>query len=296
MYSLDILIYIQGKLRSYEQFHIYYSNYMNDESNEESINLLQSNVDTNIFSKFLMLQYGCEIKEDLDLNIKDYELYKNSLKTEESDNISEISSGFDDLSLSQSKKIVASKKKMKTKVIVRGNWYKKKEIDDRVKEITITINKGFSVTPFGKKFGYGHGPSGSIFNVSLPCPVPSCRFGGFSKIYDSYVPELKQCLLTNNNKHDAVNMMNFSWIDWSYNVNRNDCWRASKRVMKKCMATHFARMQQLDEFPNLQRNSPFKRHHEQNLHNVDLLPLSWQKFIKNEVVTLKKNMPTCIEE
>jgi len=68
---------------------------MNDESNEESINLFQSSVDTNIFSKFLMLQYGCEIKEDLDLNINDYELYKNSLKTEESDNISDISSGFD---------------------------------------------------------------------------------------------------------------------------------------------------------------------------------------------------------
>ena len=82
VYSLNIFIYIQGKVRSYEQFHIYYSNYMNDETNEESINLLQSNVDTNIFSKFLMLQYGCEIKEDLDLNIKDYELYKNSLKQE----------------------------------------------------------------------------------------------------------------------------------------------------------------------------------------------------------------------
>ena len=28
-----------------------------------------------------MLQYGCEISEDLDLNLKDYELYKNSLKS-----------------------------------------------------------------------------------------------------------------------------------------------------------------------------------------------------------------------
>ena len=185
---------------------------------------------------------------------------------------------------------------MEPKINVKGNWYKKKETDDRVKETTIIINKGFSVTPFGKHFGYGHGPSGSIFNVSLPCPVPSCRFGGFSKIYDNYVPELKQCLLTNNNKHDAVNMINFNWIDWSYNVNRNDCWRASKRVMKLCMATHFARMQQLDEFPSLQRNSPYKRYHEENVHNVDMLPLSWQHFIKKEIITLKKNMPTCIEE
>ena len=81
MYSLDIFIYIQGKVRSYEQFHIYYSNYMNDESNDESIKRLQSNVSANIFYEFLMLQYGCEISEDLDLNLKDYELYKNSLKS-----------------------------------------------------------------------------------------------------------------------------------------------------------------------------------------------------------------------
>ena len=78
---------------------------------------------------------------------------------------------------------------------------------------TIIINKGFSKTPFGKKFGYGHGPSSGIFNVSLPCPVPSCTFGGFSKIYDNCLPELKQCLLTSNSKHDAVDNINFSWID-----------------------------------------------------------------------------------
>ena len=269
---------------------------MNDESNEESINLLQSSVDTNIFSKFLMLQYGCEIKEDLDLNIKDYELYKNSLKTEESDNISDISSGFDVNSSSDSNESVPIMKNKKPKINVKGNWYKKKETDGRVKETTITINKGFSIQPFGKHFGYGHGPSGSIFDVSLPCPVPSCRFGGFSKIYDKYVPELKHCLLTNNNKHAAVPMMEFKWIDWSYNVNRNDCWRASKRIMKKCMATHFARMQQLDKFPSLQRNSPYKRYHVENVHNVDMLPLTWQGFIEKEIITLKKNMPTCIEE
>ena len=178
---------------------------MNDESNEEKIKLLQSNVNSNVFSKFVMLQYECEINNDEDLNIKDYELYKNSLKTEESDNISEISSGFDDLSVSLNNEIVPYKGKISKKVKVKKNWYTKKEIDDRVKKNTITINKGFSVTPFGKHYGYGHGQSGGVFNVSLPCPVPSCRFGGFSKIYDNYVPELKQCLLTNNNKHDAVN-------------------------------------------------------------------------------------------
>ena len=87
-------------------------------------------------------------------------------------------------------------------------------------------DKDLNKTTFGKQFGYGHGPSGSIFHVSLPCPVPSCIFGGFSQIYDKYLPELKHCLLTSNNKYDAVDEINFSWIDWAYNVIRNECWRA----------------------------------------------------------------------
>ena len=41
-------------------------------------------------------------------------------------------------------------RKKEKKINVKGNWYKKKETDDRVKETTIIINKGFSVTPFGK--------------------------------------------------------------------------------------------------------------------------------------------------
>ena len=53
---------------------------MKDESNDESIKRLQSNVSVNIFFEFIILQYGCEINEDLDLNVKEYELYKHSLK------------------------------------------------------------------------------------------------------------------------------------------------------------------------------------------------------------------------
>ena len=66
--------------------------------------------------------------------------------------------------------------------------------------------------------------------------------------------------------------------------------------MKLCMATHFARMQQIDEFLSLQRNSPFKRYHKNNLHHVDKLPLSWQRYIENEIKVLRKNIPKCIEE
>ena len=116
---------------------------MNDESNEESINLLQSSVDTNIFSKFLMLQYGCEIKEDLDLNIKDYELYKNSLKTEESDNISEMSSGFDELSLSQSNEIVPSKKKRKHKLMLEVIGIKRKRPMIESRKLPLLLIKVF---------------------------------------------------------------------------------------------------------------------------------------------------------
>ena len=83
------------------------------------------------------------------------------------------------------------------------------------------------------------------------------------------------CLLTSNNKHTTVDEMKFSWVDWSYNVDRKECWKATKRVMNLSMATHFARMQQLDEFSSLQRNSPFKRYHKMNLHHADKLPLSW---------------------
>ena len=62
------------------------------------------------------------------------------------------------------------------------------------------------------------------------------------------------------------------------------------------MATHFARMNQLDEFPSLQRNFSFKRYHKINLHHVDKLPLSWQHYIEKAIKDLRKNMPTYIEE
>ena len=67
-------------------------------------------------------------------------------------------------------KVYQVKKNKNPTTNIKGNWYLKK-IDDRVKDKTIIINKGFSKTPFGKYFGYSHGPSGSIFNISLPCPV-----------------------------------------------------------------------------------------------------------------------------
>ena len=59
-----------------------------------------------------------------------------------------------------------------------------------------------------------------MLNLSLPCPIPSCRCGGFSKIFYGYSEDLKYCLLTNKNKHNAVEKLNVNWIDLSYNLER----------------------------------------------------------------------------
>ena len=90
VYSHNIFLLIQDKVPSYGQLHFYYSNYMNDESNDESIKRLQSSVNANIFFKFMLLQYGCEINEDLDLNVKEYELYKDSMRLGNNDDKEEV--------------------------------------------------------------------------------------------------------------------------------------------------------------------------------------------------------------
>ena len=77
--------------------------------------------------------------------------------------------------------------------------------------------------------------------------------------------------------------MKFSWVDWSYNVDRKECWRATQTNSKLSMVNHFTRMQQVDEYSSHQRNSPFKRYHKMNLHHVDKLPFSWQHYIEKEI-------------
>ena len=67
---------IQGKVQLHEQFHVYYSNYMNDESNDQTIKRLKTSVKANIFSEFMLLKYEVEKDENYDLNVKECELYK----------------------------------------------------------------------------------------------------------------------------------------------------------------------------------------------------------------------------
>ena len=71
---------IQGKVQLYEQFHVYYSNYVNDESNNQSIKRLKTSVKANIFFEFMLLKFEVDKEEDYDLNVKEYELYKNLMK------------------------------------------------------------------------------------------------------------------------------------------------------------------------------------------------------------------------
>ena len=99
---------------------------------------------------------------------------------------------------------------IRRKILLLKIFFIIKKTDGRVKDEKLIINKGFSKNPFGKHYGYGHEKSSSIFDVSLPCSVESCRFSGVSKIYDKYLPELKHCLLTSNNKYTAVDKMKFS--------------------------------------------------------------------------------------
>ena len=77
-----------------------------------------------------------------------------------SGNISEISSGFDVKSLSENNEIVPSKKKMKPKINVKGNWYQKKETD-QTQERKYSINiKGRYQATAAKQI--------AVFEIKLP--------------------------------------------------------------------------------------------------------------------------------
>ena len=53
---------------------------MNYESNDQTIKRLKKNVKGNIFFEFMLFKYEVDKDEDLDLNVKEYKLYKNLLK------------------------------------------------------------------------------------------------------------------------------------------------------------------------------------------------------------------------
>ena len=102
--------------------------------------------------------------------------------------------------------------------------------------------------------------------------------------------------MTSKNKHTVVTKINCGWVDSSYNNDRNINGKVAKRVTNNAMATHFAKMQQLDQCPTLQRNSQHNRCHEANLHNDNKLPLCWQAYIQDNINKLRETIPRYIEE
>ena len=93
-------------------------------------------------------------------------------------------------------------KKKGDEIVICG---KVEKIDKRFKEEKVTEVKtwDFGRFPYGRDYKYGWNSNGST-ELSLECPVPGCKFGGFSKIFDGYGTALKERLITNNGNHDAV--------------------------------------------------------------------------------------------
>ena len=67
-------------------------------------------------------------------------------------------------------------------------------------------------------------------------------------------------------------------------------------IMKLAMTTHFSGMEQWDWFPSLQRNSQYKRCHEADLYDVDMLPHFFQSNIQKNINKLRGEIPTYLEE
>ena len=61
---------------------------------------------------------------------------------------------------------------------------KKTKKNWRLKNGTLVVCNDFDECPFGKFFSYGHDENGNSFDVSLDCPIPSCQFGGFGRLFD----------------------------------------------------------------------------------------------------------------
>ena len=97
------------------------------------------------------------------------------------------------------------------KALTSGRTGEKKK-DGRVKEPKASC-KDFLKTPFGKYFSHGHEQKGNILDVSLPCPATSCRFDGFSTMFDGYSDKLKNHLLISKNKQTAVTKLNFGLVE-----------------------------------------------------------------------------------
>jgi len=117
--------------------------------------------------------------------------------------------------------------------------------DRRIKPDKVCHNiTDFGKMPFGKHCVYGHEWDNHV-NLSLSCPIVSCKFVGFSKILDYYDEKRRQLLLTSSNKHAAATNIKFQWVDWYVTK------KITKRLMIFLLVTHFGRIQPLDQYLDL---------------------------------------------
>ena len=70
----------------------------------------------------------------------------------------------------------------------------------------------FNKFPYWKYYKYGW-TNESSNDLSLKYPILGFKFGGFVNMYDSYSDNLKQGILTNNDRHDAVLTPKLDWQD-----------------------------------------------------------------------------------
>ena len=82
---------------------------------------------------------------------------------------------------------------------------------------------------------------------------------------------------------------NWNWIDWNYGEKRG-----RKRGMKVAIITHFARMQQIDEFPALldERKDCVYSLGSQIDHDLCYEPMNWKREMVKRVKIYRAEMGT----
>ena len=78
--------------------------------------------------------------------------------------------------------------------------------------------------------------NGSFNHLSLNCSISGFKFGGFAKKYDLYNDSLKQGILTNNGRSDAVMTPKWDWSDWFLITwSKKGLWRLLyQHILREC--------------------------------------------------------------
>ena len=133
----------------------------------------------------------------------------------------------------------------------------------------------------GKHFYYKNTSNVS----SVPCPVSGCDCGNFSEIFDRYDDNVKLSILTQGNKKNVVKVVDWSWNDWKYPVGAE--FAKQKQSMKKSILTHFILFNRIfhdkDNLLEIPAKHLLKIQGIKAKHSVALLPMKWQKTMKEQI-------------